>query len=161
MESFLQARAQEIVYGGLIVLTFPGRHSDTHSDATPNVVLQLLGSSLMDLGVVSEEKVDSFNIPVYSMSPKELSDVVERNGCFSIEMVANLLVSQVEDTSSVPKLIASHIRAVMEGLLKQHFGEEILDELFDLYQKKCEDHISTIISGKAVNFLVVLKRKED
>ncbi|KAL6175648.1 hypothetical protein ACLB2K_052287 [Fragaria x ananassa] len=165
MESFLQARAQEIVYGGLIVLTFPGRHSDTpHSDATPNVVLQLLGSSLMDLvrkGVVREEKVDSFNIPVYSMSPKELSDVVERNGCFSIEMVADLLVSQVEDTSSMPKLIASHIRAGMEGLLKQHFGEEILDELFDLYQKKCEDHISTIISGKAVNFLVVLKRKED
>ncbi|XP_040366506.1 loganic acid O-methyltransferase-like [Rosa chinensis] len=29
MESFQQARAQEIVYGGLIVLTFPGRHSDT------------------------------------------------------------------------------------------------------------------------------------
>ncbi|KAL6181468.1 hypothetical protein ACLB2K_048123 [Fragaria x ananassa] len=159
MESFLQARAPENVYGGLIVLTFPGRHILM----LRQMWLELNKTSLVPLcmqGVVREEKVNLFNIPVYSMSPKELSDVVERNGCFSIEMVADLLVSQVEDTSSMPKLIASHIRAGMEGLLKQHFGEEILDELFDLYQKKCEDHISTIISGKAVNFLVVLKTRK-
>ncbi|XP_062027511.1 loganic acid O-methyltransferase-like [Rosa rugosa] len=165
MESFLQARAQEIVYGGLIVLTFPGRHSDTpHSDALPNMVLQLLGASLMDLvrkGVVSEEKVDSFNIPVYSMSTKELAAAVERNGCFSIEMVADLLVPRVDDTSSMPQLIASHIRAGMEGILKQQFGEELLDELFNLYREKCEEHISTTNTGKPVNFLVVLRRKED
>ncbi|PQQ15533.1 hypothetical protein Pyn_28926 [Prunus yedoensis var. nudiflora] len=68
MECFMHARAQEIVYGGLMVLIIPGRPNGTpHSQTSLNVVYQLLGSCLMDLarkGVVREEKVDSFNIPI-------------------------------------------------------------------------------------------------
>ena len=50
MECFLLSRAQEIVFGGLMLLTFSGRPNGIpHSDASPNVIFQLLGSCLMDL----------------------------------------------------------------------------------------------------------------
>ncbi|PQQ15536.1 putative S-adenosylmethionine-dependent methyltransferase [Prunus yedoensis var. nudiflora] len=50
MECFLHARAQEIVYGGLMALIIPGRPDGTSdSDAPANMNFELLGSYLMDL----------------------------------------------------------------------------------------------------------------
>ncbi|KAK9939987.1 hypothetical protein M0R45_016665 [Rubus argutus] len=165
MKCFLQDRAQEIVYGGLMVLTFPVRPDGTpHSDAPTNVIFQLLGSSLMDLvrkGVVKEEKVDSFNIPVYTMSPQELVAVVEQNGCFSMEIMVDMPLLLVHDPILMAQLRASHLRAGMREDLKHQFGEEVLDELFDVYRKKCEEHASAVDPGKTVNLVVVLRRKGD
>ena len=110
-------------------------------------------------GTVSEEKVDSFNVPMYCMSPQEVEAAVERNGCFSIESIENLPAVKPPDNVSKTQLFASHMRAAGEGLVKHHFGEEILDELFDLYQKKLEEQPSAVESGKSISFLVVLKRK--
>ncbi|KAM5578247.1 loganic acid O-methyltransferase-like [Rosa sericea] len=163
MACFLHARAQEIVCGGLMVLIIPGHIQDTnHSQSFRNMTYQLLGSCLMDLarkGVVSEEKVDSFNIPIYYMSPQELEASVERNGCFSIEGMENLRkISKLGNVTESAQLIASHGRAVMEGLFRQQFGDEILDELFDLYRKKLEENPSIFESMDATLFLAVLKR---
>jgi hypothetical protein len=36
-------------------------------------------------GKVKEEEVDSFNLPVYNMSPEKLEVTMDGNGCFSIE----------------------------------------------------------------------------
>lgn len=113
-------------------------------------------------GVVDEEKVDSFNIPNYLMSSKELENAVERNGCFSIERRENLDNFLAHETVyKSPQLLASQIRASLEGLFKQQFGDEILDELFELYGKKLEEQQSMVESGKAVVFLVVLRRTEN
>ncbi|KAL6281654.1 hypothetical protein ACE6H2_018535 [Prunus campanulata] len=166
MECFLHARAQEIVYGGLMVLIIPGRPNGTpHSRTSLNVVYQLLGSCLMDLarkGVVRDEKVDSFNIPIYNTSPRELQAAVEKNGCFSTEKMENLphiSAFDIENVTRRAQLIAYHVRAATEGLIKQQFGDEILDELFGLYSKKLEQQPSIFESVKAINFLVVLKCK--
>ncbi|VVA33061.1 Hypothetical predicted protein [Prunus dulcis] len=163
MECFLHARAQEIVYGGLMVLTVPGRpNGSSHSHSSINMSFQLLGSALMDLarkGGVSEEKVDSFNIPIYCMSSQELEAAVERNGSFSIESMENLPHVSVDDTVSKSQLFAAHMRAGMEGLVKQKFGEEILDELFDLFRKKFEEAPFFFETGKTTSFLCVLRRK--
>ncbi|KAK9940001.1 hypothetical protein M0R45_016679 [Rubus argutus] len=165
MECFLQDRAKEIVYGGLMVLTFPVRPDGTpHSDSSTNVMAQLLGSSLMDLvrkGVVKEEKVDSFNVPVYTMSPQEFAAVVEQNGCFSMEIMVGLPSTLVHDPILIAQVVASTIRAGMGEDLKHQFGEEVLDELFDLFRKKCEEHTSALDPGKGVILLVVLRRKAD
>ncbi|XP_050379111.1 loganic acid O-methyltransferase-like [Argentina anserina] len=165
MECFLHSRAQEIVYGGLIILTIPGRPDGTpHSLSQANMTLQFLGSCLMDMaekGDVSEEKVDSFNIPMYTMSPQELKAAVERNGCFSIEIMSELPHQSITNTISLSQLLASHLRAGMEGIVKQHFGEDIIDELFDLYQNKCEENASIFKLGKSLSFLAVLRRIAD
>ncbi|KAK9925787.1 hypothetical protein M0R45_023052 [Rubus argutus] len=165
MECFLHSRAQEIVHGGLMILMIPGRPDGTpHSHSLANITLQFLGLCLKDMarkGVVSEDKVDSFNIPMYTMSPQELKAAIERNGCFSIEIMSDLPHALVSDTISISELLASHLRAGLEGIVKQQFGEEILDELFRLYRKKCEENASIFESETAVNFLVVLRRTAD
>ncbi|CAN6577857.1 unnamed protein product [Malus baccata var. baccata] len=163
MECFLNARAQEIVYGGLMVLIIIGRPDGSpHSLSQANMTFQILGSCLVDLvrkGIVDEEKVDSFNLPMYCMSPGEVEAVVGRNGCFSMERIENLPAFVPPDNVSKAKLLATHMRAAMEGVIKQHFGEEILDEIFDLYRKKIEEQSSIFDAGKSISFLVVLKRK--
>lgn len=107
--------------------------------------------------MVSEEKVDSFNVPIYYMSLEELEAAVERNGCFSVERIENLPFPQ--GSGSVGKLFISHVRAVIEGLIKQHFGHEILDKLFDLCYKKFEEQRYEYASGMPIIYLAVLKRK--
>lgn len=50
MESFLKARAEEIVSGGLMAFIVPGRpDGSSHSEAFVNKASELLGSCLMDM----------------------------------------------------------------------------------------------------------------
>lgn len=50
MELFLQARAHEIVYGGLMVLIIPGIPNGTpHSQSLENMIYDLVGSCLVDM----------------------------------------------------------------------------------------------------------------
>ena len=52
------------------------------------------------------------------------------------------------------------VRAVTELLIKQQFGDGIIDELFDLYHKKLDGVLSSMFeSGKGINLFVLLKRK--
>lgn len=50
MECFLNARAHEIVHGGLMALIVPGRPDGTpHSKSSLNVIYHILGSCLMEM----------------------------------------------------------------------------------------------------------------
>ncbi|CAN6541613.1 unnamed protein product [Malus baccata var. baccata] len=163
MECFLSARAQEIVYGGLMMLIIICRPNGTpHFDTLATVTYETLGSCLVDMtkeGKVSEEKIDSFNIPIYFMSPEEVEVAVDRNGNFNIERIQILPNVLTSTTLSNASISTSHLRAVMEALLEEHFGDEILDELFNLYHKKVAEQPSKFGSGKAIVSLFVLKRK--
>ncbi|XP_060670965.1 loganic acid O-methyltransferase-like [Ziziphus jujuba] len=63
---FLNARAQEIVHGGLMAIVVPACPSGTpHADVFINKAIELLGCCLIDMvrmGVTSEDKVDTFNL---------------------------------------------------------------------------------------------------
>ncbi|KAF5445470.1 hypothetical protein F2P56_034517 [Juglans regia] len=163
MDCFLHARAQEVVRGGLIALIFAGRPNGTpHSQAPLTFFFNLLGSCLLDMarkGIVSEEKVDSFNIPMYWMSPQELEAAVNRNGEFRLERVEKLPgVTNVRDLP-ISELIAANIRAVSEGLIKAHFGNIMLDELFELFRMKVEEELPLVKSLRSTNFFALLQRK--
>ncbi|KAJ9676872.1 hypothetical protein PVL29_022063 [Vitis rotundifolia] len=164
---FLQARAQEIADGGLMILIFPARPDGIpHSQLSANILFDMLGCCLMDMakkGIVSEEKVDMFNLPLYFISVQELEAIIERNGCFSIEKMEILhptITSQsLISTPHKGQAISFHIRAATEGLIKAHFGDAILDQLFDSYSRKIEDEYSLIVSSKTLHYCAVLKRK--
>ncbi|KAL9381295.1 hypothetical protein Peur_026952 [Populus x canadensis] len=94
MNTFLNARAQEIVGGGLMVIIMAGLPDGIFmSQAGVGMYYDLLGSCLVDmakLGVISEEKVDSFNLPLYYSSSKEIEEIIKVNGNFSIEIMDSL-----------------------------------------------------------------------
>jgi hypothetical protein len=104
--------------------------------------------------------VDSFNLPTYHMSPQELEAAVDRNGYFSIERMEDLPLSTEVGTLPRSQLLTSHVRAALDGMIKAHFGDVILDELFDLFRKKIEEEMPMIESGRTINFFALLRRKE-
>ena len=111
---------------------------------------------LLKQGKITHEKLDSLNMQIYLASPEELEVVVKRNGCFSIEMMESQDQEKLQ-----PKVLSSSIRGGMGEVIKEYFGleEETLDELFDLLQKKFEEHWSIIFeSGNGINLFVLLKR---
>ncbi|KAL2455682.1 S-adenosyl-L-methionine-dependent methyltransferase superfamily protein [Abeliophyllum distichum] len=143
LNSFLKARAQELVFGGLMALLVPCEPNpikDLSNITLPS--LELLGSCLIDLakkGLFDAAKVDSFNLPVYFTYPNELKALIERNEDFIIERMEILNNSTKHITTPNSKLFTGFIRALYEGLLKAHFGSEIMDELFNTYEEKVEE----------------------
>ncbi|KAI3912790.1 hypothetical protein MKW92_046204 [Papaver armeniacum] len=156
IEAFLHARAEEIIGGGLMVLTVPGIPDDIPpTQSGTESVFDVLGSCLMDMaktGMVEEAKVDAFNLPIYATKPQELKKLVERNGCFNIERIINILPRENKMKPSA-QTFSDHIRAAVEGVLKSHFGcnEHILDHLFQhLYPKKIEETFARLPTSTIV-----------
>nr|POE65410.1 putative s-adenosylmethionine-dependent methyltransferase at5g38100 [Quercus suber] len=142
MESFLFSRAQELVVGGLLVLFVPAVPDVmSNSDTFTGTELDTLGSCLMDMakaGLVEEAKVDSFNVPAYYTPPKKLKALIERNGNFSIKRMEVLNNQKKHLILQSASLRSLYLRAVLEGIIEKHFGNEILDELFNRFTHKVE-----------------------
>ena len=79
-------------------------------------------------------------VPVYFPSLQEVQSVVHKNGFFSIKIMEKISYGKPK-----PKLMSSTYRAGLEGTIKEHFGEEIIDELFDvIFDKKLEEKSSIL-----------------
>ncbi|KAI3665568.1 hypothetical protein L6452_44195 [Arctium lappa] len=138
MEAFLNSRAEELVSGGLMALLLPCLEVKTY----PLVeVVDLLGDCLtemMNTGFVSEDKVDSFNFPRYNANTNEIKDIIDRNDRFRIEKIQRL-----EPPTSPNKAPSIHkfmlfLQTSWEGMITNHFGREIVDQVFRLLRKKIE-----------------------
>ncbi|GLT94460.1 hypothetical protein SLE2022_121990 [Rubroshorea leprosula] len=133
---------------------------------TPKVksiaLLELLASSLVDMtrmGLVEEATVDSFNIPFYLPSPEEVESIVKKNGCFKIEKMQGLPRS----ITTVEEFI-SFVRAIHQEIIKDHFGCEIIDEIFYRFsQKLAESGIFSYPSTgyETVDLFTFLKRTSE
>ncbi|KAL6970015.1 gibberellin A4 carboxyl methyltransferase, partial [Sarracenia purpurea var. burkii] len=89
MGNFFNARGDEIASGGMMIIILPAIPDGVHhSQAVASVTFSSLEQSLIEMveaGSISEAKVDSFYLPVYFPSPREMKQLIESNGCFSIE----------------------------------------------------------------------------
>ncbi|XP_021297336.1 probable S-adenosylmethionine-dependent methyltransferase At5g38780 [Herrania umbratica] len=114
----------------------------TDPQITVGSEFELVGSCLMDmakLGIVSEAKVDTFNLPIYFTYPKELRRIIEGNGCFSIERMEELNITKQHIVMPDLRQRMLYIRAILEPLIKNHFGNEIIDQLFEIYSRKLSE----------------------
>ncbi|KAH6763073.1 S-adenosyl-L-methionine-dependent methyltransferases superfamily protein [Perilla frutescens var. hirtella] len=168
INSFLQARAEELVTGGLMALLVPAdpaprcSHGSATSFTTPTEI-DLLGSCLVDMankGIVSEERVDSFNFPLYFTIPEELKGIIERNMSFKIERME--IVNNIWGKGRLcsAKARAAYLRAVFEGMLINQFGREVMDQLFDRYTNKlaASPHFLDPHNEKSIIIFLLLKR---
>ncbi|KAL0424678.1 UNVERIFIED_CONTAM: Loganic acid O-methyltransferase [Sesamum radiatum] len=113
-------------------------------------------------GRFSEAKVDSFNLPFYFTTPEQLKAILERSHSFNIERL-EILNNPGKHTLPSVKARAAFYRAVLEGLLTDHFGSDIIDELFALYMEKLA--ASPVFlnpdNDKSIVILAVLKRRSN
>ncbi|XP_011070675.1 probable S-adenosylmethionine-dependent methyltransferase At5g38780 [Sesamum indicum] len=163
--AFLNARAQELVQGGLMALLVPAvpAFKNSGTSYTTPTEMDLIGSCLVDMakkGRFGEEKVDSFNFPLYFTIPDELKTIIGRSDSFNIERM-EILNNPGKRTLRSVNARATYLRAVFEGLLINHFGSEIMDELFELYTKKlaASPHFLDPDNEKSIIIFVLLKRK--
>ncbi|KAK7309310.1 hypothetical protein RJT34_05930 [Clitoria ternatea] len=143
---FLKCRAEEIVEGGRMVLTFLGRRSNDPSSKECCYIWELLAMALNDMvskGMIKEEEMDTFNIPQYTPSPSEVEVEVLKEGSFTInglevtEMPWNAFDSECSLHTSVSDggyNVTKCMRAVAEPLLVSHFGEAVIELVFSRYQ---------------------------
>ncbi|CAL5043539.1 unnamed protein product [Urochloa decumbens] len=151
---FLELRYDELVVGGQMVLTFLGRKEEDVYGGNLNYLSELLAQSLwslVDKGLVEEDKLNSFNLPMYGASVGEVKAAVKQTGLFDIDEI-KLFESNwdpyddseddnVHDSIQSGVNVAKCIRAVMETLFVSHFGESILDALFKEYASKVADYL--------------------
>ncbi|XP_050209325.1 loganic acid O-methyltransferase-like isoform X2 [Mercurialis annua] len=168
MNSFLNARAEEIVGGGLMVILVRGLPDGILMSQTGSgVVHDLLGGCLTemaDLGEIIEEKVDSFNLPLYLATSKEIKEIIEENEHFRIENMKELthpIMTMMKNTRPNPELAVLSLRAVLEGTLKNHFkDEEIVNKIFQRFTSYLQENYSNIhIIGHCIEHFILLKRK--
>ncbi|CAI9762993.1 unnamed protein product [Fraxinus pennsylvanica] len=111
-------------------------------------------------GLFDISKVDSFNLPKYFPFHDEVKALVQRNQDFSLKGMEILDNPPKRLTNPDPKSFSMFMRVLIEGLLQNHFGSEIMDELFKKYGEKVEE--SRLLSDPNENSLmalVLLKRK--
>jgi hypothetical protein len=118
---------------------------------------------------VEKEKLSSFNLPYYAPSLDEVTQLIKLNDLFNIEDI-RLFESDwdayddsdgdvVLSCSSSAENIAKIIRAGIEPLIMNHFGEDILEELFMVYASMLAKNLE---KGKAMcpAIVVMLKKSE-
>ncbi|GMN38692.1 hypothetical protein TIFTF001_007921 [Ficus carica] len=167
MMSFLRARAEELVVGGLMALLVPAVPDVLlPSDTTNGTEKDLLGSCLMDMtktGLLREEQVDNFNLPMYYTSQSELKAIIERDEHFSIEKMEKLNNPKKHVQMPTVQMRVLYLRAALEGLLVKHFGAEIMDELFKRFSEKVAESSFFLNpeNQKSIVLFVLLKRNSN
>ncbi|XP_047940321.1 loganic acid O-methyltransferase-like isoform X2 [Salvia hispanica] len=133
MGVFLRSRAEEIVEGGIVIIIMPGVDDGvvTHD---VGIAITFLGCILMDMvkeGMLSQDKVDTLNVPHVYPSVKQMRRAMEKNGCFEIvEMEIRNARSNQEAPIDIESAVM-HLRALAESTMANHLGSHIVEELFN------------------------------
>ena len=84
--------------------------------------------------MIDEEKVDTYNVPFYAPSAREIEDEVHREGSFTIDYIqTHELSTSTGDPLKDARITSMAIRAIQESMISHHFGEAIIDTLFHVY----------------------------
>jgi len=162
---FLNLRAQELVPGGQMVISLLG-HCSSDSTCQSNLLCDGVAFMLDDMaskGIIDREKLDSFYLPMYGPSDKELRKIIQDENSFMInKIVVHDVVSDMDKKSSItPKTVALATRAAYGPIVAQHFGSQ--GQVLEEFERTVELHVSAG-SPKAVapGFLILcvsLKKK--
>ncbi|VAH83156.1 unnamed protein product [Triticum turgidum subsp. durum] len=108
-----------------MVVSLVGRRSDvtaTTFSYLSRTIYQIL-SVMVSEGVIDKEKFDSFYVPVYEPSSKEVREIIEEEGSFSIkEMQVHDPTTDMNNALNTPSKFVNLLRALCEPILVQHFG---------------------------------------
>ncbi|CAN6687453.1 unnamed protein product [Malus baccata var. baccata] len=163
---FLRSRAEELVPGGSMVLTTMG----SIKSHDPLCIWEVVGLKLNDMvleGLIEKEKLEIFNLPYYAPTTKEVEDVIEAEGSFtlqSLQVFKNDWDSYIKhadsglDKKARAAVLATDIRAVGEPILATQFGEAAMDDLFHRFEEDVLDHME-MENCQYINLVISLTKK--
>ncbi|XP_071703366.1 probable methyltransferase TCM_000336 isoform X2 [Rutidosis leptorrhynchoides] len=158
---FLRSRSEEVLAGGRMVLILLGRGDQSHVDRGNSFLWELLSRSfaiLVSQGTIEQEKVDDYDVHFYAPSMNEVEEEVRKEGSFKLdhfEMFEN--ERNYEPCTSYGTAVARTVRAIQESMISHHFGEEILDNLFEIYGNLVDEE-TAIEEIKPISFVIVLRK---
>ncbi|XBI08653.1 hypothetical protein VPH35_136354 [Triticum aestivum] len=171
MSLFLKLRYEELVLGGQMVLTFLGRKTEDVYNGDMNQLYGLIAQSLeylVEEGLLERGKLNSFNLPFYGPSLTEVKMVIKQSGLFDINHVElfesnwdpcdNSESNEVHDPLRSGMNVSKSLRAVMEPLFTSHFGESVLDILFEKFAYNVTEHLAREKTKYSI-IVLSLKRK--
>ncbi|XP_047306553.1 probable jasmonic acid carboxyl methyltransferase 2 [Impatiens glandulifera] len=164
--SFINKRSHEILPSGRMVLTFMGRSIPEPSSNDCCCLWELLAQSLLDMvsqqGLIQKEVVDSFNLPLYTPYTDEVKEIIMEEKSFDLEKMEIFKYNWDQDDNNDKKksgeILANCIRAAIEPMLRTHFGELFLNNVFKRYTERIADHLK-IEKTKFINFTICLRKK--
>ncbi|CAL9239585.1 unnamed protein product [Arabidopsis halleri] len=126
-KNLLDARAEELVSGGLMLLLGSCLRDGVKMSETPKgIVMDFIGESLSDLaqkGEIEQDKVDSFKTSFYFAEQSEIRQIIEENGTFTIKAFEDIIHSK-NDFPLDPKILAFSFKAFSGAFISTHFGTE-------------------------------------
>ncbi|XVF83908.1 hypothetical protein PTKIN_Ptkin16aG0531900 [Pterospermum kingtungense] len=162
---FLKCRALELVPDGRMVLVIHGRKFEDPTIRESCYNWEILAeaiSYLVSQGLISGEKLDSFNVPYYISSQKEVEELVDKEGSFTIEFM-NTIVVELEGTWARPEYRATNLRAFTEPMISSQFGEEVMDKLYDKVRDILveDSKQGDLLTRTGVSIVIELKKKSN
>ncbi|XP_047982997.1 loganic acid O-methyltransferase-like [Salvia hispanica] len=156
MEVFFRCRAQEIAAGGLRLFNMavvPSKDVQ-HRIASLFTFIESILIDMVKEGVLAQERVDSFNIPIVFPWVEQVRRLLEKNKCFEIVKMEKVEIAGKRDS----KTSVMHIRAGLEGTLSNHFGSEIVEQVFERAIQQQHNLQVKHIDISSTGIFVVLRR---
>lgn len=97
-------------------------------------------------GLISKEKRDNFNMPVYASSVQDFREVIEAEGSFGINKLelfnggSPLVVNHPDDEAEVGLALTNSCRTVAGVLVDAHIGDHLSEELFSRVERRAASH---------------------
>ncbi|CAI0554982.1 unnamed protein product [Linum tenue] len=164
--AFLQARSEEVVAGGRMVLQFRGRRLEDPAPDESCLLWDYLGLAFQELvseGLIPEGKLDTYNTPYYEAFTEDVRAEIEREGSFAVDCLETIVIPwdgcnggvKQYDRATTARNMGKAIRAVNEAMIRSHFGGgdvEFVDRLFQKFGRimvddsKEVEHVSIVVS---------------
>ncbi|XP_072994664.1 probable methyltransferase TCM_000336 [Typha latifolia] len=158
---FLKSRSAEMAHGGQMVLVMSGRETLDHNDKRTTFLWEALAQSfatMVSQGRITQEEVDSYNAPFYAPCAAEIEEEVEKEGSFIVDTIQAYEIDICTgDAKKDGRTASMAIRAVQESMISHHFGEEVVDHLFENYSKLL-GQLMEKERTKAVNIIAILRK---
>ncbi|OIT39467.1 PREDICTED: salicylate carboxymethyltransferase-like [Nicotiana attenuata] len=158
---FLHSRSDELVSRGKMVLILLGREGFNHVDRGNAFFWKILYQALTNLiskGEVEKEKLESYDVHFYAPCKEEIEAAVKVNGCFEVERLETF---EIEKTTakgmSYGTTVAMTVRSIQESMVAHHFGEAIVEDLFQEYGRLVDEEMAKE-EIRPITFLLVLRK---
>ncbi|KAK7274998.1 hypothetical protein RIF29_16104 [Crotalaria pallida] len=158
---FLRSRSEELVEGGRMVLILLGRRGREQVDRGISMLWKILSRSfsiLVSQGEIEQEKLDSYEVHFYAPSREEIENEVRKEESLKLERLELCEIEKSDQSmESYGTKVAMAIRAIQESMISNHFGERILDKLFENYARLVHEEM-TKEDIKPITFVLVLRK---